>query len=45
MTEDVCDEDLAPDADEPGDDLPEEMEEIVTDDTSVVVPDNVDMEG
>ena len=34
--------DLAPDADEPGDTLPEELSDLVTEDHSKIVPDEVD---
>jgi hypothetical protein len=34
--------DLAPDADEPGDDLPEELQDLVTPDDEELVPDQVD---
>lgn len=34
--------DLAPDADEPGDDFPVELNDLVTTDTETIVSDNID---
>lgn len=38
-------DDLAPDADEKGDDLPGELEEFVMDESAEIVPDNVDKQS
>lgn len=46
MTEDEFDKaDLAPDADEPGDGLDEEVAELAASSTDEILPDHIDKEG